>query len=65
MSEVNRRLRAKFPDAEPEIIDALVTELHREFDGDPIRDFVPVLVERQATDRLASSTHHRRRHARV
>ena len=52
MSEVTRRLLARFPDARPEVVDALVNDLHHEFDGDPIRDFIPVLVERQAVERL-------------
>jgi hypothetical protein len=65
MTEVSRRLRAKFPDTRAEVIDATVAELHREFDGDPIRDFVPVLVERQAVERLASTSRHEGRRARV
>ena len=53
ISEVTRRLQEKFPDARPDVIDAMVRDLHHEFDGDPIRDFVPVLVEREAVTRLA------------
>jgi hypothetical protein len=56
MSEVTRRLQAKFPDARPDVVDAVVQALHHEFDGDPIRDFVPVLVEREAVARLTLST---------
>ena len=52
MAEVSRRLQAKFPDARPDVVDAMVAALHHEFDGDPIRDFVPVLVEREAVARL-------------
>jgi hypothetical protein len=55
MSEVTRRLLARFPDARPEVVDALVNDLHHEFDGDPIRDFLPVLVEREAVARLTLS----------
>jgi hypothetical protein len=55
MAEVTRRLLAKFPEARPEIVDALVNDLHHEFDGDPIRDFLPVLVEREAVARLTLS----------
>ena len=53
ISEVTRRLQEKFPDARPDVINAMVRDLHHEFDGDPIRDFVPVLVEREAVTRLA------------
>ena len=53
ITEVTRRLQERFPDARPEVIDAMVRDLHHQFDGDPIRDFVPVLVEREAVSRLA------------
>jgi len=56
MSEVARRLQERFPDARPDVVDALVQDLHHEFDGDPIRDFLPVLVEREAVARLTLST---------
>lgn len=55
ISEVKKRLRARFPAAEPEVIDLLITRLHHQFDGRPIRDFVPVLVERQAADHLTTT----------
>lgn len=54
IAEVARRLRARFPGAGPAVIEAMVSDLHRTFDGTPIRDFVPVLVEREAMDRLSS-----------
>ena len=44
------RLRGRFPDAPPESIKKVVDEVHHQFDGRPIRDFIPVLVEREVVD---------------
>lgn len=33
-------------------VDATVNAIHHRFDGSPIREFVPVLVERMARDEL-------------
>jgi hypothetical protein len=52
LTEMALRLRERFPTEPPETIDKVVRDYHREFDGDPIRDFIPVLVERQAVERL-------------
>ncbi len=52
LAEVAERLRARFPMVQPDTIDKVVQDYHHEFEGTPIRDFIPVLVERQATDRL-------------
>ena len=46
------RLRGRFPDAPPESIKQAVDEVHHQFDGRPIRDFIPVLVEREVVDRF-------------
>jgi hypothetical protein len=46
------RLRGRFPDAPPESIKKVVDEVHQQFDGRPIRDFIPVLVEREVVDHL-------------
>jgi hypothetical protein len=35
-------------------IDSAITEALAEFAGRPIRDFIPILVEREVKDRLAS-----------
>ena len=45
MARVVERLRQQFPEMPPDAIDAIVNG-HYEFDGRPVRDFVPVLVER-------------------
>lgn len=49
---VVERLQVRFPQTPPDIIDRAVFEAHREFDDQPIRDFVPILVERQVRDQL-------------
>lgn len=46
------RLAARFPDVPAETVQRTVREVHNKLDG-PVRDFVPVLVEREAKDRLA------------
>lgn len=48
------RLSAHFPEVPRAHVEAVVTEEHRRLDGNPIRDFVPVLVEHEARDRLRS-----------
>jgi hypothetical protein len=50
--EVRARLQQKFSHVQAAEVARTVEEVHHEFDGNPIRDFVPVLVERAATDRL-------------
>jgi len=50
---VRERLRAQFPEIDPALVEAAVQVSHRELQGNPIRDFVPVLVEHAARDRLA------------
>jgi hypothetical protein len=52
IAEVSNRLHKRFPEVEPATVDQVVSTYHHEFDGSPIRDFVPILVERQARDRL-------------
>lgn len=52
IDEVIERLRERFPSADVDRIREIVAEEHRAFDGRPIRDFVPVFVERSAAARL-------------
>jgi hypothetical protein len=49
------RLRGRFPDRSAESIKQAVEEVHHQFDGRPIRDFIPVLVEREVVDRFMVS----------
>lgn len=46
MARVVERLRQQFPEMPPDAIDAIVNGHYEAFDGRPVRDFVPVLVER-------------------
>ena len=46
------RLKNKFPEVAPRTIEETVSSVHRQLDDAPIRDFVPVLVEREARNAL-------------
>jgi len=53
IDEVQARLAERFPQLDEDTIAAAVRLAHSELTGD-IRDFVPVLVEHNARDRLAA-----------
>ena len=55
LDELADRLRLKFPDATPGSIRQEVAQVHRQYDGHPIREFIPVLVEREVQDHLRAS----------
>ncbi|WP_354844105.1 three-helix bundle dimerization domain-containing protein [Nocardia sp. NPDC004860] len=50
-----RRLAAQFPALDTGAVEGVVAEIHRGFDGRPVRDFVPLLVERGALRRLSAT----------
>jgi hypothetical protein len=50
--EVVERLTKTFPDAQPDEVARVVEEARPEFEQSPIRDFVPLFVERSAKHRL-------------
>lgn len=52
---VIERLADKFPDRPRADIERAVAEVHQEFEGNPVRDYVPVLVEREARQLLRDS----------
>ncbi|MEF3403239.1 three-helix bundle dimerization domain-containing protein [Agromyces sp. CCNWLW203] len=52
VDEVVDRLVGRFPDLTRDRIAAVVEAAHLELEGNPVRDFVPVLVERTAKQRL-------------
>lgn len=54
VDQVIDRLAKRFPDVPRERVAAIVGEEHLVLQGNPIRDFVPVLVEHEARDRLRS-----------
>ena len=49
------RLHGRFPDAPVDRIRTVVTQVHHQYDGSTIRDFIPVLVEREAADQLRAN----------
>jgi hypothetical protein len=51
MAEVQERLESRFPDLEPTVVEAAIRVAASEITG-PVRDFVPLLVERAARERL-------------
>lgn len=53
LEQVTDHLQRRFPESSRDAIRRLVIQAHHEYDGRPIRDFVPVLVERQVNDDLA------------
>lgn len=55
VAEVSQRLSTTFPDVPVEVVGGTVHHYHEQFAGRPIRDFVPVLVERMARTSLDSS----------
>jgi hypothetical protein len=54
LDEVAERLAKRFPRVPADTIVGLVQEHHRRFDGRPIRNFVPILIERAVKDQLRS-----------
>lgn len=63
--EVTRRLSTRFPHLPPATVQAAVDQAHQKFDDAPIRDFVPVFVERTARDILAQTPGSSGRHTRA
>ena len=54
VTEVAQRLSVTFPDVAADVVKDTVHESHERFSGSPIRDFVPVLVERMAKTTLVN-----------
>jgi hypothetical protein len=52
IAHVVQRLSAQFSMLDPGVVQRAVRETHRRFDGHPTREFVPILVEDSARDRL-------------
>lgn len=52
VGEVVDRLAERFPDIDRARIAEVVESEHRSLDGKPVRDYVPVLVEHGARERL-------------
>lgn len=56
IAQVVERLAAKFPHIPSEHIAELVEAIHHELDGNPVRDFVPVLIEHDAKEQLRAES---------
>jgi len=54
LAQVFERLAELFPDVPVTAVRLAVEREHRKLDGRPVRNYVPVLVERAARDALAS-----------
>ncbi len=52
VAKVTERLSASFPDVPADLVTQAVSASHNRFESSPIRDFVPVLVERMARSSL-------------
>ena len=50
--EVVHRLTDRFPDVPADVVSGVVRTERQRLDGRPIREFVPLLVERASADRL-------------
>jgi hypothetical protein len=56
LASVVGRLTEKFPDVPQPEVASVVEDARHHFDDAKVRDFVPVLVEREARDRLIHDT---------
>ncbi|MDT5077277.1 MAG: hypothetical protein QOJ80_1914 [Mycobacterium sp.] len=53
IQHVVERLKANYPAVPPETVTTVVHHNHARFDGRPIREFVPLFVERNSRHELA------------
>ena len=53
IQQVVDRLKQSCPSVPPDIVTTVVHHNHARFDGRPVRDFVPLFVERGARNELA------------
>ena len=52
LDEVLRRLTDRFPEVPAEVVSGIVQAERQRLDGRPIREFMPLLVERASAERL-------------
>jgi hypothetical protein len=52
IGEVTDRLTRKYPTIPPDTLTAVVRGVHARFHGRPVREYVPLLVERFAVEEL-------------
>jgi hypothetical protein len=53
IEQVVERLRTHFPSVSPETVASVVQDNHARFEGRPLREYVPLFVERSARRDLA------------
>jgi hypothetical protein len=52
INQLTERLVRKYPAVPPDTVATVVRGIHARFDGRPLRDYVPLLVERRAHSEL-------------
>jgi hypothetical protein len=52
IDQVVKRLTIRFPTLDPVTVLCVVDEIHGRYDGRPVRDYVPLFVERNAVTEL-------------
>ena len=56
LSRITDRLYARHPGMPREVVDAVVRDVHDGYARSRVRDFVPLLVEREARERLRAES---------
>jgi hypothetical protein len=57
IDQIIDRLTARHPETSPQSVTDLVHTAYHRLDDKPIRDFVPLLVERRAHEQLSGSSY--------
>ena len=52
LEHVAERLQVRFPQLDPGMITSVIDGVSHRYDASPIRDFLPILIEREASDLL-------------
>lgn len=52
INQIAERLTYNHPAVPPTTVSDVVRNIHATFDGNPVRDFIPLLVERHAKNEL-------------
>jgi len=53
IDQVVGRLTSRFPGVDPVTVLCVVDEIHARYDGRPVRDYIPLFVERNAKSELS------------
>jgi hypothetical protein len=56
LADIERRLIDEFPGVSLVVVDVLIRQEHARFETSPIRDFVPLLVEKPGRQQLKHRT---------